>query len=50
MPNGFDTVLGTPWRSYAPLAQDHYVMNAYLNFLEQSGTNALRAVRKFYRA
>jgi 5-methyltetrahydrofolate--homocysteine methyltransferase len=50
VPNGFDTVLGTPWRSYAPLAQDHYVMNAYLNFLEQSGTNALRAVRKFYRA
>ena len=50
VPNGFDTVLGTPWRTYEPLADDHYVLGAYRNFLEQSGSNALRAVRKFYRA
>lgn len=50
VPHGFDTVLGTPWRGYAPLSEDHYVLQAYRNFLEQSGSNALRAVRKFYKA
>ncbi len=50
VPHGFDYVLGTPWRGYEPLPEDHYVMTAYRNFLEQSGSNALRAVRKFYRA
>jgi NADH-quinone oxidoreductase subunit F len=50
VPHGFDIVLGTPWRSYEPLPEDHYVLKAYLNFLEQTGTNALRAVRKFYKA
>ena len=50
VPHGFDTVLGTPWRSYAPLHEDSYVLQAYRTFLEQSGSNALRAVRKFYKA
>ncbi len=50
VPYGFDTVLGTPWRGYAPLADDNYVLAAYRNFLEQTGTNALRAVRKLYKA
>ncbi|MDE2456001.1 MAG: dihydropteroate synthase [Burkholderiales bacterium] len=50
VPLGFDTVLGTPWRGYAPLPEDSYVLKAYRNFLEQSGSNALRAVRKFYKA
>lgn len=50
VPHGFDTVLGTPWRGYAPLPEDHYVLTTYRNFLEQSGSNALRAVRKFYKA
>lgn len=50
VPHGFDTVLGTPWRNYQPLAEDNYVLLAYRNFLEQSGSNALRAVRKLYRA
>ncbi len=49
-PAGFDTVLGTPWRDYHPLPEDNYVLTAYRNFLEQSGSNALRAVRKFYKA
>jgi 5-methyltetrahydrofolate--homocysteine methyltransferase len=48
--HGFDYVLGTPWRGYQPLADDHYVLNTYKNFLEQKGSNALRAVRKFYKA
>ena len=50
VPHGFDTVLGTPWRGYAPLPEEHHVMQAYRNFLEHSGSNALRAVRKFYKA
>jgi 5-methyltetrahydrofolate--homocysteine methyltransferase len=50
VPYGFDTVLGTPWRGYAPLAEDNYVLQAYQNFLEQTGSNALRAVRKLYKA
>jgi 5-methyltetrahydrofolate--homocysteine methyltransferase len=50
VPHGFDTVLGTPWRGYAPLPEDNYVLLAYRNFLEQTGSNALRAVRKLYKA
>jgi 5-methyltetrahydrofolate--homocysteine methyltransferase len=50
VPHGFDTVLGTPWRNYQPLAEDNYVLQAYRNFLEQSGSNALRAVRRLYKA
>lgn len=50
VPHGFDTVLGTPWRGYEPLPEDNYVLNAYRHFLEQTGSNALRAVRKFYKA
>ncbi len=50
VPHGFDTVLGTPWRGYAPLPPESHVMQAYRNFLEHTGSNALRAVRKLYRA
>jgi 5-methyltetrahydrofolate--homocysteine methyltransferase len=50
VPHGFDTVLGTPWRGYQALSEEDYVFGAYRNFLEQTGSNALRAVRKFYRA
>jgi 5-methyltetrahydrofolate--homocysteine methyltransferase len=50
VPHGFDYVLGTPWRGYHPLPDDNYVLGAYRNFLEQRGSNALRAVRKFYKA
>lgn len=49
VPAGFDTVLATPWRGYAPLPEDNYVFKVYREFLEQSGTNALRAVRRLYR-
>jgi cobalamin-dependent methionine synthase I len=50
VPLGFDAVLATPWRALKPLPEDNYVLMAYKNFLEQSGSNALRAVRKFYKA
>ncbi|OGA30310.1 MAG: dihydropteroate synthase DHPS [Betaproteobacteria bacterium RIFCSPLOWO2_12_FULL_67_28] len=49
VPAGFDAVLCTPWRPYAPLPDDNYVLQVYREFLEQSGTNALRVVRKLYR-
>lgn len=50
VPHGFDYVLGTPWRGYESLPEDNYVLTTYRNFLEQSGSNALRAVRLFYKA
>jgi 5-methyltetrahydrofolate--homocysteine methyltransferase len=50
VPHGFDTVLGTPWRHYHPLPEDNYVLQAYRRFLAAQGSDALRAVRKFYRA
>lgn len=49
-PLGMDMVLGTPWRGFQMLAEDNFVLSAFRNFLEQSGSNALRAVRKFYKA
>jgi 5-methyltetrahydrofolate--homocysteine methyltransferase len=50
VPYGFDHILGTPWRAYAPLPEDNYVLQAYRHFLEQTGSNAIRAVRRFYKA
>jgi 5-methyltetrahydrofolate--homocysteine methyltransferase len=49
VPLGFDSILCTPWRQYQPLPADNYVLNVYKNILEQTGSNALRAVRKLYR-
>lgn len=49
-PHGFDVILGTPWRHYQRLPEDNYVLTTYRNFLEQSGTDALRTVRKLYKA
>ena len=50
VPCGFDTVLGTPWRHYHPLPEDNYVMQAYRTFLDTTGRDSLKAVRKLYRA
>jgi 5-methyltetrahydrofolate--homocysteine methyltransferase len=49
VPLGFDTILCTPWRNYHTLPDDNYVLAAYKNIIEQTGSNALRAVRKLYR-
>ncbi len=49
VPLGFDTILCTPWRNYRPLPDDNYVLAVYKNILAQTGSNALRAVRKLYR-
>jgi 5-methyltetrahydrofolate--homocysteine methyltransferase len=50
VPLGFDAILCTPWLNYHPLPDDNYVLAAYKTILEQTGSNALRAVRKLYRA
>ncbi len=50
VPLGFDCILCTPWRTSQPLPADNYVLKAYQNILEQTGSNALRAVRKLYRS
>ncbi len=50
VPHGFDYILATPWKNYHPLPEDSYVLQTYRKFLEASGSDALRAVRKFYRA
>lgn len=50
VPLGFDAVMATPWRALQPLPDDNYVLNAYRNILEQTGSNALRAIRKLYKA
>ena len=49
VPLGFDAILCTPWRQYQLLPADNYVLTTYKNILEQTGSNALRAVRKLYR-
>lgn len=50
VPCGMNTVLGTPWRNYRPLAEDNLVMETFKGFLDLSGSKALRQVRRFYTA
>lgn len=50
VPCGMNTVLGTPWRAYRPLPEDNFILAVFRNFLDTSGSNALRQVRRFYRA
>jgi 5-methyltetrahydrofolate--homocysteine methyltransferase len=50
VPFGMNTVLGTPWRNYRPLPADNYVMETFRNFIEMTGSNALRQVRRFYKS
>ncbi len=48
MPNGFDTVLGTPWRDYAFVAEGHPVMGDFKEIIALNGSDALRRMRKMY--
>jgi 5-methyltetrahydrofolate--homocysteine methyltransferase len=50
VPFGMNTVLGTPWRNYQPLPSDNYVLENFRNFIELTGSSALRQVRRFYRS
>lgn len=49
VPNGLDTVMGTPWIGYRPLAAEDHVMSVYREFLDQTGSAALRTIRRLYR-
>jgi 5-methyltetrahydrofolate--homocysteine methyltransferase len=49
VPSGMDAVMCTPWAEHRPLPEDCHVMTVYREFLDQSGSNALRTVRRFYR-
>lgn len=48
MPLGFDTVLGTPWRGYALLADDNFVLRHFRQIIAAHGYDALMAVMKLY--
>lgn len=50
VPYGMNTVLGTPWKNYQPLPEDNFVLRTLHDFIGLSGSNALRQVRRFYRA
>jgi 5-methyltetrahydrofolate--homocysteine methyltransferase len=50
VPMGMNTVLGTPWRDYQPLDEDNFVLETLREFLELSGSKALKQVRRFYKA
>ncbi len=50
VPSGMNTVLGTPWRAYKPLDDENFVLNTFKGFIDLTGSNALRQVRKFYKA
>ena len=50
VPYGMNTVLGTPWRNYQSLPEDNFVLDTFRNFIDLSGSSALRQVRKFYRS
>ncbi len=49
-PLGFDTILGTPWKDYHFLPDDDYVMGVFRDVLDRSGLDALRQVRRLYKA
>jgi cobalamin-dependent methionine synthase I len=50
VPRGFDMVMGTPWRDYALLPENNAVLQGLNEFLELTGMDAIRQVRKFYTA
>jgi cobalamin-dependent methionine synthase I len=50
VPMGMNTVLGTPWRGYQQLSEDNFVLQTLTEFIELTGSKALRQVRRFYKA
>lgn len=49
MPLGFDTVLGTPWREYALLAEDNFVLREFRRIVELRDSDALMAIVDLYQ-
>ena len=50
VPRGFDVVLGTPWKDYALLPEDDFVLGVFREVIAHDGLEALRHVRRFYKA
>jgi cobalamin-dependent methionine synthase I len=50
LPYGFDTIIGTPWKEYAILPDDNFVLRGFKEIIALSGLDALRRVRKLYTA
>jgi hypothetical protein len=48
VPLGFDTVLGTPWRGYALLPEDNFVLRQFREIIALRGYDALMSVMKLY--
>lgn len=48
MPLGFDTVLGTPWRGYALLPEDNFVLRQFREIIALKDYDALLSVVKLY--
>ncbi|MCL4745683.1 MAG: dihydropteroate synthase [Burkholderiaceae bacterium] len=49
MPIGFDTVLGTPWRDYALLPEDNFVLREFRRIIELRESDALMAIVDLYQ-
>lgn len=49
MPLGFDTVLGTPWREYALLPADNFVLREFRRIIELRDSEALMAIVDLYQ-
>jgi len=50
VPYGMNTILGTPWKNYQPLPDDNFVLNTFREFIDLTGSKALKQVRRFYKA
>ncbi len=48
VPNGFDMVLGTPWRDYNFLPEDNQVLKDFQEIIAFDGLDALRRLRRLY--
>lgn len=49
MPVGFDTVLGTPWREYALLPENNFVLREFRRIIELRDSDALMAIVELYQ-
>ncbi|MDD2735449.1 MAG: dihydropteroate synthase [Desulfuromonadaceae bacterium] len=50
VPYGMNTILGTPWKNYKTLPEDNFVLNTFRDFIDLTGSKALKQVRRFYKA
>jgi 5-methyltetrahydrofolate--homocysteine methyltransferase len=48
VPLGFDTIMGTPWNNFQMLPADNVVLQTLKEFLDLSGLNAMRRLRRLW--